>query len=588
MNPTTDPVLARDNAGARLAKPLIAFAQGRRHRVGVTDRRLLLASCIGAALPAAVATVRALVDGRLPLGDRGIIAVRAFDVFTTRTSLLGQWSASSGVTHHNTYSPGPMLYWLLAIPVRIGPAAVTLTLGALSIACVIGIVLLARRRGGIRLAAAVAVAVALMSLSFGAQTFTDSLNPSVALLPFSLLIFLSWSIACGDHRLLPLAVVAASFAVQCHLTYLPPSAALLAIGVGGLILTRRSAGRASRARLWPWFAGTAALLAAFWAAPLIEQLTNYPGNLRLIGRAAIKPKPTMGLGTGWSAVAHTLGLTPWWFTPMREPFQDRLADVTSTPNLLQTGSALAVLGMLAWVAVLAVRRRVHDLAAVAVIALVLCAALAGVAASNPTNRIMRLSLGYTVWWASPLGMWAWMVLGLAAVRFTPVGARLAALTHRRASAAIAGCTALMVGAVVGLAQPRDNYRAEYASAHAMLRALVPRLSHARHTIVIGGGPGSWAAFEYKGAIQHELRRRGFRPVAVGATARLGTYYEAHLAWPHDTVYVWDGRPAAHPGTLVAQFPMAGARGGAVTITFVRGRPAAAPAAGRPPARPTVR
>lgn len=588
MNPTFDPVLARDRAGAPLATPPIAFARARRHPARVADRRLLLASCIGAALPAAVATVRALVDGRLPLGDRGIIAVRAYDVFTTRTPLLGQWSASSGVTHHNTYSPGPMLYWLLAVPVRIGPPAVTLTLGALSIACVVGIVLLARRRGGVWLAAAVAVAVALMSLSLGAQTFTDSLNPSVALLPFALLVFLSWSIACGDHRLLPLAVVVASFAVQCHLTYLPPSAALLTIGVGGLILTRRSAGRSSQPRLWPWFAGTAALLSAFWVAPLIEQLTNYPGNLRLIGRAAIKPKSTMGFGTGWSAVAHTLGLPPWWFTPMREPFQDRLGDVTSTPNLLQAGSALAVLGMLVWVAVLAVRRRAHDLAVAAVIALVLCVALAGVAASNPTNRVMRLSLGYTVWWGSPLGMWAWLVLGLAAVRFSSLGARLAAITRRPAAAAIAGCTALAVGAVVGLAQPRDNYRAEYVSAHAMLRALAPRLQHARHTIVIGGGPGSWAAFEYKGAIQYELRRRGFRPVAVGATARLGTYYEAHKTWPHDTIYVWDGRPATHPGTLVAQFPMAGARGGAVTVTFVRGRPAAARTAGRPPARPTVR
>src|SRR5438067_8134398 len=134
---------------------------------------LSVVACAGAALPAIVSTIRALAAGAFPNGDRGIVATRAYDVFTSHSPLVGQYSASTLVVHQATHSPGPILYWLLAVPARIGPAAMTATMGALSVACVSGAVLVARRRGGTWLTLAAALALALTCRSLPAETFHD-------------------------------------------------------------------------------------------------------------------------------------------------------------------------------------------------------------------------------------------------------------------------------------------------------------------------------------------------------------------------------------------------------------------------------
>jgi hypothetical protein len=84
---------------------------------------------VGAALPVGYATVRALADGWVPVTDQGIIATRAYDVLT----------------------------WL---PARLGaPASLTLTIAAVNVASIVGVVAIARRRGGGRRAARRAHAV---------------------------------------------------------------------------------------------------------------------------------------------------------------------------------------------------------------------------------------------------------------------------------------------------------------------------------------------------------------------------------------------------------------------------------------------
>ena len=67
-------------------------------------------------------------------------------------------------------------------------------------------------------------------------------NPSAAQLPLLLLMFVAWSVACGDHRLLPLGVLLGSFAVQCHLTYVPPVLAMAAVALVGLRVAARERG----------------------------------------------------------------------------------------------------------------------------------------------------------------------------------------------------------------------------------------------------------------------------------------------------------------------------------------------------------
>jgi hypothetical protein len=147
---------------------------------------------------------------------------------------------------------------------------------------------------------AAAVAIALMCRSLAAETLHDVWNPSAGLFPFTLLIFLCWSVACGEHRLLPLTVVVASFVVQAHLMYLPPAAGVLAIALGGLLVTKRArrgrgAGeRARAARYVPWRSiglGLATLFAAVacWIAPAIDEIEHHPGNLSLVVRSVTAP-----------------------------------------------------------------------------------------------------------------------------------------------------------------------------------------------------------------------------------------------------------------------------------------------------------
>src|SRR4051794_37838837 len=176
--------------------------------------RLVLVTGLAAALPVIVATIGAVVDDWVPTGDDAIIVVRAYDVLSTHPPLLGPYSTSSQVIGHPVLSPGPMLFWLLALPVRLGEVAPAVTVAVVNVAMVIGVVALARRRGGPLLMFVVAAAVAAMCASLDAPIFHGVWGPSAAVLPFMLLIFLAWSLACGEYRLLPLTALVASFAVQ--------------------------------------------------------------------------------------------------------------------------------------------------------------------------------------------------------------------------------------------------------------------------------------------------------------------------------------------------------------------------------------
>src|SRR5256885_14935304 len=114
----------------------------------VARNRVVLATGLAAALPVIVSTINAVAAGWFPLGDDAITAVRAYDVLSTHPPLLGPISTSSLLIGHPVLSPGPMLFWLLALPVRAGEAGPAGAMGIVDVSCVIGGVALARRRGG--------------------------------------------------------------------------------------------------------------------------------------------------------------------------------------------------------------------------------------------------------------------------------------------------------------------------------------------------------------------------------------------------------------------------------------------------------
>ena len=219
---------------------------------------------LAASIPIIASLLHAIAVGWAPLGDNAIVAVRALDVFSTDPPALGMPAGgASGVLHEQAFHLGPMLFWLNAVPARLPwSSAMPVTVGLANIASVLGVVCIACRRGGRVLMYVTAAAIAVMARSIPAEMLAAVWNPAAALLPFTALVFLCWSVACGDLRLLPLTVVAASFVMQCHLTYVVPTLALLTVAGFGLVLGGTALDHRTTRN---WLIGSAILGVVCWA-----------------------------------------------------------------------------------------------------------------------------------------------------------------------------------------------------------------------------------------------------------------------------------------------------------------------------------
>ncbi|MEA2397423.1 MAG: hypothetical protein QOK25_979 [Thermoleophilaceae bacterium] len=423
--------------------------------MGRPANRVVLLTGLVAALPVIVSTVRAVTHGWLPLGDDATIAVRSLDVLSLHPPVVGQYSVSSALIGAPVRSPGPLLYWLLAIPVRMGPVAPAIAMGIVNGLAAMGVVALAARRGGWLLMLASAAALAAMCGSLDATVMHDVWNPAAAIFPFTLLIFVLWSVACGEYRLLPIAALLASFVMQAHLVYVAPVIWMLAVAGGFLVAMGPRVPRR-------WIAGTAAIVLVCWSLPLAEEVVDRPGNLERIVQVATAHGSRFGWTDGWYAVVRTIGFPPWWLRSPRIPF-DRLGDVVIAPGVVATTSAVAGLAGLVGLAAIGLRSGRKQLAAPALLALGLLGAVAAVTASTPSARALFGVIGYTLWWASPAGMFCWLVLGYGAVVLCGRGHWLApwreharALRGWRVSAAVGAAGIATVAAIGAVAATRGR------------------------------------------------------------------------------------------------------------------------------------
>jgi hypothetical protein len=534
-----------------------AFSLAASQRV---DHGLWLALALGlcASGPVIAATIHALIDGWLPAGDQANIATRAYDVFTSRSSLVGLHSDASAAISHSVYSLGPMLFWLLAVPARLGsPGWMTLTMGLVNVAAIVGVVVLARRRGGRTLMFITAVALILMSRSLAPEVLHDIWNPSAGLFPFTLLIFLCWSLACGEYRLLPLTVLVVSFVVQCQLAFVPPCLGLLAVGLAGLVLSLRSSAagtrleaQRSRGAFWRWAVAALVVAVACWTPPLIDQIEGKPGNLTNVVRAATANTPKLGAAVGWHAVVRAVGVPPWWLKNPASPW-DRKFEVRKASSTVATVSTVLILIALLAIAVIGVVRRRAELWAGALIALALCAGLFAVAEATPTKRVLAETLGYTMWWGSPAGMFVWTLLAWAGV--SAVSGLALARPRVPALAWVAGVAAVAgAAAAVSLAERPDYHRPEYAPL-AKLYAGLGQGVPGRRTVMLVGYLGN-STFRFKMAARFAMVRRGIRPLSPGIDVRLGSWYELDHHRYDCAVYVQDAsRRPARGAVTVARF-----------------------------------
>ncbi|HZJ26368.1 MAG TPA: hypothetical protein VFF40_05040, partial [Acidimicrobiia bacterium] len=211
--------------------------------------------------------------------------------------------------------PGPAMFWTLApLSGLVGrPSWATLVGGAmLQGAAIVALAALAWRKGGLAL---VAIFLALNGLAygaFGAALLLWPWNPSIAFPFLGVLVLLSWSIADGDTRLVPFAVLVGTFLVQTHVGYAP--LVLVAIGFSVVAAVRTSRASPERAMRWKrpllW---SGAILVLTWAPVVAHELLRRP-NVERLGRFlwSAPGEPRLGLSSAAGIVGEAFALPPPW------------------------------------------------------------------------------------------------------------------------------------------------------------------------------------------------------------------------------------------------------------------------------------
>jgi hypothetical protein len=293
--------------------------------------------------------------------------------------------------------------------------------------------------------------------------------------------------------------------------------------------------------VWRWALAALLVAAVCWTPPLIDQIQGNPGNLTAVLRTAKANPPTLGAGVGWHAVVRAIGVPPWWLRDPASPWE-RKHEVRASSGAFATISTIVILLALLALAVAGVLRRQAELWAGALIALALCAGLAAVAASTPTVRVLAETLGYTMWWGSPAGMFVWVIVGWGTLAtLAEVG-----LPRWRAPelASVAGVVALAgVATAVAVSERPDYHRPEYRPLSAVYAGLEQGIPRQRTVLLIGSLGND--TFRFKMAARFALVRHGIRPLSPGKDVRLGSWYEQDHRRYDCVVYVKDGtaRPA---------------------------------------------
>lgn len=288
-------------------------------RVGSWVRRYRFECLIGAfaLLPILVAVVRALVHGYTPIGDDGLLLLRSRDVLTANHPWLGTWSSSSLSLGVNLNNPGPLLFDLMALPVKAlgsGPG-LAIGVGLLNAACLMGAAVMAHRVAGRRAFVLVLLIGSTIAWSMGSELIYDVWQPHVLVMPFLLLTVLAWAMAEGRVLALPWAMALVSLLVQSHLSYvyLAPLAVVAGI-VGHLVATRGEWRTLLRPAAW-----SIGVVAIAWAQPVWQQLHGPgPSNLGLLADAASGRYGTtdaIGAGLATRLVGAVVALPPWFLRP---------------------------------------------------------------------------------------------------------------------------------------------------------------------------------------------------------------------------------------------------------------------------------
>ncbi len=358
---------------------------------------------LAAWLPFVLGPARLIRHGWRPVGDEAAIALRSWNALTSHGPMVGQATRLA----HGVFDPGPLEYWLLAIPVHLDTVhgvlwgAVICCLVACSLAVEAAWSVLGAAGGLCASGLIIGVAVWIPDIAV-----TPSWNPWFGMTFFLAALAAAWAVMSGHRGWWPALVITASIAAQAHLMFTVPSAVLAVLAlIVGLADTIRG-----RPGYW-WLVTGLVAGAACWSAPLIQQFTSPDGNLGLLLRssgAATGPRT----GGAFSLKALSAAVEPipiWWKS--RSP-----AAIYALISHRPAWFAVAVLILLAVAAVMAVRPlRCRPLGALAVVSLVISLGSLVTYSGIPVHNTSLLTLGYLTVLLFPIGVLSWLVVGSWAV-----------------------------------------------------------------------------------------------------------------------------------------------------------------------------
>ena len=165
-------------------------------------------------------------------GDLSVIRLRALDVGTTNTPLVGAYS------RFKWNHPGPSLSFAFAPWARLfGTSGVGILVGAfvVNLGSMAAAAWVARRASKV-LFLLVSIALAAFVLLEQSGELFNPWNPFVILLPLFAALLAAWGTYAGDRVAAVVLVIAASFAMQGHIGAAPLAVLALLIGAAGLVV----------------------------------------------------------------------------------------------------------------------------------------------------------------------------------------------------------------------------------------------------------------------------------------------------------------------------------------------------------------
>jgi len=337
-----------------------------------------------------------------------MISIGAYRVFTSHSPTVGVWSLASQGMHHPFYDLGPLMFWLLAVPVHLDPNQGAFWGAAILCGVTLSISIEAvwSLRGW---PAAVALALIVADIGWQTEMFSDVVwNPHFGLVFLVGAVAVAWVVASGRYGWWPVAVLFASVAAQSHLIY-----AFTAVGLAVLapLVARLLGHRAQRMR---WLVTGLVVGVVCWIVPLVQEIFGDPGNLTLVAESG-SSRSQVGLGFGMHAFSTAVDPNPIWLTkiPFVATLTGKLPQYVESHAVWWGIVVLCLLAAIAFVAWLTDRR---ELAALALMGAVVSVGTIASFANFPQNQLAPLDYLIDVLWFVGLVVWvtiAWAVAELA-------------------------------------------------------------------------------------------------------------------------------------------------------------------------------